>query len=303
MGSDLVPVFEGKHVRMVGEFTTRDGATAEMGWVLADVAAVLGMSHARELARSLDDDEVGTVSIADGTPGNPNTLAVTEPGLYKLLARSRKPEAKRFDRWVRHEILPTIRKTGGYGIGSPHGTDLVCLVGDAITQAIRPVLEPFQQQLVLQDARITVQDERITVLEDALARPAWFQVCEAHDLRPFDCWLSVNTVNKAPCLPGLYCITWRNGRILYVGQGKGERGLYGRLNGQHDAKEFLHHMREPYSIAVCPTEFAGVKLTNAERDLTAALQPDWDYGGAKEQWKKIKAALGRDDGQMSLWAA
>lgn len=295
MSSDLVPVFEGKHVRMVGEFTTRDGTTAEMGWVLADVASVLEMNHARELARSLDDDEKG-VSITD-TPGGPQEVQViTEPALYKLLARSRKPEAKRFDRWVRHEILPTIRKTGGYGIGPQHSTDLACLVGDAVTQAIRPILEPVQRQLVLQDARITV-------LEDALARPAWFQVCEAHDLRPFDCWLSVNTVNKAPCLPGLYCITWRNGRILYVGQGKGERGLYGRLNGQHDAKEFLHHMREPYSIAVCPTEFSGVKLTNAERDLTTALHPDWDYGGAKEQWKKVKTALGRDHGQMSLWAS
>jgi len=296
MGSDLAPVFEGKRVRVVGEFTTRAGTSAERGWVLADVAVVLGIGNPRDWARALDDDEVGTVEIVDGTPGNPNQTVITEPALYKLLARSRKPEAKRFDRWVRHEILPTIRKTGGYGIGSQHSTDLACLVGDAVTQAIRPILEPVQQQLVL-------MDERVVALEDALARPAWFQVCEAHSLRPFDCWLSVNTVNKAPCLPGLYCITWRNGRILYVGQGKGERGLYGRLNGQHDAKEFLHHMREPYSIAVCPTEFAGVKLTNAERDLTAALQPDWDYGGAKEQWKKIKAALGRDDGQMSLWVA
>lgn len=295
MSSDLAPVFEGKHVRMVEEFTTRDGTTAEMGWVLADVATTLTIGNHRDWADALDDDEKG-VAIVD-TPGGPQeVLVITEPALYKLLARSRKPEAKRFDRWVRHEVLPTIRKTGGYGISSQHSTDLACLVGDAVTQAIRPILEPVQQQLVLQDARITV-------LEDALARPAWFQVCEAHDLRPFDCWLSVNTVNKAPCLPGLYCITWRNGRILYVGQGKGERGLYGRLNGQHDAKEFLHHMREPYSIAVCPTEFSGVKLTNAERDLTAALKPDWDYGGAKEQWKKFKAALGRDHGQMSLWAS
>jgi hypothetical protein len=257
---------------------------------------VLDRGNPRTIAAALDDDEVGAVQIVDAIGRMQDTLVVTEPGLYKILARSRKPEAKRFARWVWHEVLPTIRKTGGYGIGSQHSTDLACLVGDAVTQAIRPILEPVQQQLVL-------QDERITVLEDALARPAWFQVCEAHSLRPFDCWLSVSTVNKAPCLPGLYCITWRNGRILYLGQGKGERGLYGRLNGQHDAKEFLHHMREPYSIAVCPTEFAGVKLTNAERDLTAALQPDWDYGGAKEQWKKIKAALGRDDGQMSLWAA
>lgn len=285
--------FEGKAVRTVGAFTTKAGIEAEMGWVLVDVCKATLHSNPSMITKTLDPDEWGTLRISEG---GPEQVIVTEPGLYKLLARSRKPEAKRFDRWVRHEVLPTIRKTGGYGITAQHSTDLACLVGDAVTQAIRPILEPVQQQLVL-------QDKRITVLEDALARPSWLQVCEAHGLRPFDCWLSVSTVNKAPCLPGLYCITWRGGRILYVGQAKGGRGLHGRLNGQHDAKEFLHHMREPYSIAVCPTEFAGVKLTNAERDITAALQPDWDYGGAKEQWKKIKAALGRDDGQMSLWAA
>jgi hypothetical protein len=296
MGSDLALCFEGRDVRMVGEFTTRAGTTAEMGWVLADVAASLGMANLREWARSLDDDEMGSVRIVDGTPGNPSQSVITEAGLYKLLARSRKPEAKRFDRWVRHEILPTIRKTGGYGIGSQHGSDLACLIGDAISKAVRPIFEPVQQQL-------TSQGERITVLEDALARPAWFQVCEAHGLSPFDCWLPVNTVNKAPCVPGLYCITWRNGRILYVGQGKGERGLFGRLNGKHDAKEYLHYMREPYSISVCPTEFMGQKLTNAESDLRTALQPDWEYGGALGQWTRIKAALGRDDGQISLFAA
>jgi hypothetical protein len=296
MGSDLALCFEGRDVRMVGEFTTRAGTTAEMGWVLADVAASLGMANLREWARSLDDDEMGSVRIVDGTPGNPSQSVITEAGLYKLLARSRKPEAKRFDRWVRHEILPTIRKTGGYGIGSQHGSDLACLVGDAVSNAIRPILGPVQQQLVL-------QGERITVLEDALSRPAWFQVCEAHGLRPFDCWLPVSTVNKAPCVPGLYCITWRNGRILYIGQGKGERGLFGRLSGRHDVKEYLHHMREPYSVTVCPTEFMGQKLTNAESDLQTALQPDWEYGGALGQWKKIKAALGRDDGQISLFAS
>src|SRR5690606_24195991 len=49
------------------------------------------------------------------TPGGIQKVAtVTEPGLYRLMARSSKPEAKAFDRWVRHEVLPSIRKTGSY---------------------------------------------------------------------------------------------------------------------------------------------------------------------------------------------
>ncbi|NBS24543.1 MAG: hypothetical protein EBS78_11380 [Altererythrobacter sp.] len=278
---------------MVGEFTTKAGSAAEMGWVLADVAAVLGMGHARDWAKSLDDDEVNTVEIVDGNRGNPNQLVVTEPGLYKLLARSRKPEAKRFDRWVRHEVLPTIRKTGGYGITPQHGGDLAALVGDAVTSAIRPILAPVQQELQL-------QSERINRLEDALERPAWHQVCEAYDLTPFDCWLPVNTINKPPAQSGLYSII-SNGQVVYVGKADGKLGLLGRLKPvQHDAMRYLWHAQQAYSVVVCPTAYGGNKLKNAERDLQTAVQPLWEYGGLQVKWARIQAALASSNGQMEL---
>lgn len=62
----------------------------------------------------LDSDEKNTVTISDGIPGNPNKTIISEPGLYKLIMRSRKPEAKEFQRWVTHEVLPSIRKHGAY---------------------------------------------------------------------------------------------------------------------------------------------------------------------------------------------
>ena len=61
----------------------------------------------------LDEDEKGTYIVR--TPGgNQSLLCINEPGLYKLIMKSRKPEAKPFQRWVTHEVLPSIRKTGSY---------------------------------------------------------------------------------------------------------------------------------------------------------------------------------------------
>ena len=57
------------------------------------------------------------------TLGGPQALTiVSEPGLYSLVATSRKPEAKAFTRWVRHEVLPAIRKTGGFMVAAPDET-------------------------------------------------------------------------------------------------------------------------------------------------------------------------------------
>lgn len=65
------------------------------------------------LSKMLDEDEKGTYSIR--TPGGPQEMSIiSEPGLYSLVLRSRKPEAKAFKRWIVHEVLPAIRKHGIY---------------------------------------------------------------------------------------------------------------------------------------------------------------------------------------------
>lgn len=61
----------------------------------------------------LDEDEKGVV-LTDTLGGTQELTAVNEPGLYSLILGSRKPEAKQFKRWITHEVIPTIRKTGGY---------------------------------------------------------------------------------------------------------------------------------------------------------------------------------------------
>lgn len=84
-------------------------------WFVAkDVCDILGISNNRDAISQLDSDEKNTVVITDGIPGNPNKTIISEPGLYKLIMRSRKPEAREFQRWVTHEVLPSIRKHGIY---------------------------------------------------------------------------------------------------------------------------------------------------------------------------------------------
>ena len=89
----------------------RDG---EVWFVAKDVCDVLGLSNATEALRALDDDERNTLRISEGIRGNPTMNVINEPGLYALVFRSNKAEAKAFARWVRHEVLPAIRKTGSY---------------------------------------------------------------------------------------------------------------------------------------------------------------------------------------------
>lgn len=88
----------------------RDG---EPWFVAADVCAALGLGNTRMAIDRLDDDEKGISSI-DTLGGRQDLIVVSEPGLYSLVLGSRKPEAKRFKRWVTHEVLPSIRKTGRY---------------------------------------------------------------------------------------------------------------------------------------------------------------------------------------------
>lgn len=87
------------------------GDDGEPLFVARDVTDALGLD--RTATRRLDEDEKGVRSTH--TPGgNQQVLLVTEPGFYKLVMRSRKPEAKAFQRWVTHEVLPALRRDGGY---------------------------------------------------------------------------------------------------------------------------------------------------------------------------------------------
>ncbi len=93
--------------------------TGEPWFVAKDILDRLELD--RTAMRKLDDDEKGVDTIH--TPGGDQQVSiVSEAGFYKLVLKSRKPEAKAFQRWVTHEVLPSIRKRGGYMVEVPNET-------------------------------------------------------------------------------------------------------------------------------------------------------------------------------------
>ena len=106
--NDLTPFTYGAHeVRTI----TRDG---EPWFVLADLCKVLDLSAPHMVAKRIADDMKGRSSIST-LGGVQRVTIVSEAGMYAVIMRSDKPESEPFRRWVTSEVLPTIRKTGGYG--------------------------------------------------------------------------------------------------------------------------------------------------------------------------------------------
>lgn len=107
--NEIIPLdFETHAVRMVV-------IKGESWWVATDVCRALGIDNSRQALARLEEDEKGVITN-DTLGGQQEMAIISEPGLYALILTSRRPEAKRFKRWVTHEVLPTIRRTGTYSI-------------------------------------------------------------------------------------------------------------------------------------------------------------------------------------------
>lgn len=104
-------------------------------WFVAkDVADILEFEDATHAIRSLDEDEKGLRKME--TPGGMQDMTIiSEAGLYTLLMRSNKPEAKPFRRWVTHDVLPSIRKTGSYALSNAAQSPKICLPQGSIELA------------------------------------------------------------------------------------------------------------------------------------------------------------------------
>lgn len=118
MGSD-VQIFKNE---TFGEIRTAviDG---EPWFVAVDVCRALEIVNSRDALTRIDEDEKGVV-LTDTPGGKQEVTTVNEPGLYSLVLGSRKPEAKVFKRWITHEVIPSIRKNGGYIAGQETMSDV-----------------------------------------------------------------------------------------------------------------------------------------------------------------------------------
>lgn len=120
----------------------------EPWFVASDICRALDIQNVTQAVQKLDDDERSMFNI--GRQGNAN--CVNEYGLYSLVLASRKPEAKKFKRWITHEVIPSIRKHGGYIAGQETMTD---------DQLLAKALLVAQSKIAERDQIIAKKQERI----------------------------------------------------------------------------------------------------------------------------------------------
>lgn len=156
--------FEGNNVRTL---TNGD----EIMFVASDIAKILGYRDATALTRTLDDEEKGTRPIE--TPGGTQTMTViSEPGLYKAImqrqigrmeAEVTRESIKRFQRWVTHEVLPSIRRTGGYIPMTETDPDETILAKAVLIA--QKTIDLKNQQLRAKDTRIMELEPKAKALD------------------------------------------------------------------------------------------------------------------------------------------
>lgn len=140
-------------------------------WFFAkDVCDALSIAtnHVRE---SLDEDEVSNLRSTEIGPefGGKAPLIISEAGLYSLILKSRKPEAKAFKRWITHDVIPAIRKHGGYM--TPEKVEEALLNPDVLIRLATELKEERNKNKALhdlaveQDKHIARQNDRIATLE------------------------------------------------------------------------------------------------------------------------------------------
>lgn len=139
----------------------------EPWFVAKDVCDILELTNPAVALQSLDDDEKTNLSNSYvWSESGRRPLIISEPGLYRLVMRSRKPEAKEFQRWVTHEVLPQIRKTGGY-IPTTAADDDMTILAKAVMIGQR-TMEAQKQKIAEQQTRI-VELEPKARFADAVA--------------------------------------------------------------------------------------------------------------------------------------
>lgn len=153
-------------------------------WFLAkDVCDILELDNVTNALRNLDEDEksnltncnvggIATIPGLDTTNGGRAPLIVSEAGLYSLILRSRKPEAKQFKRWITHKVLPSIRKHGGYMTGQESMTPEQML--HASMKWLESRIAEQQKQLAQQAPKVkfadSVETAQSSILIGELAR-------------------------------------------------------------------------------------------------------------------------------------
>ncbi len=127
MGKVIPFKYETEEIRVIQD------EAGEPLWIAKDICRVLGLNDIGKAVEKLDNDEKLTRKVFVSGQ-NREIWMVTESGLYTLIIRSNKPKAKKFKRWITHEVLPSIRKTGKYDIQGLSEIDLIIKSAQALKQ-------------------------------------------------------------------------------------------------------------------------------------------------------------------------
>ena len=142
-----------------GEIRTAGSAEAPM-FCLADVCRALGLS-AKGVNQRLSEEVISNYPLQTAG-GTQQALFVNEDGLYDVILDSRKPEAKQFRKWVTSEVLPTIRKTGGYLAASQEDTPELIMA--RALQVAQRTIDSHKQQLQIAQGTIEAQQEELKAI-------------------------------------------------------------------------------------------------------------------------------------------
>lgn len=151
----------------------RTAGTAENPlFCLADVCKAVGLS-AKGVNQRLCDEVISNYPITDSLGRTQQALFVNEDGLYDVILDSRKPEARQFRKWVTSDILPSIRKTGGYLATTQEDTPELIMaralqVAQATINRHQQILEQANERIALQDTQLKQQAPKVKYVDDVL---------------------------------------------------------------------------------------------------------------------------------------
>ena len=134
---------------------------SEPVFCLADLCKILDLTP-KGVKQRLSDEVISNYPIIDSLGRNQNALFVNEDGLYDVILDSRKPEAKQFRKWVTGEVLPAIRKSGGYMISKEEDTE-----ADIMARALliaQSTMERQKQRLDMLQAQNNLQSTQLQIV-------------------------------------------------------------------------------------------------------------------------------------------
>jgi len=149
--NQLTKMFDGHRLTIIDD-------KGDPKFLLRDVCKILGLGQVSGVTRRLDDDVIWNHPIEDSLGRTQIAVFVNEDGLYDVILDSRKPEAKKFRKWITSEVLPSIRKTGGYQLDTSQLSPELQMFNSLFSSMAKQELENKQMKKEIKETKQEVAD-------------------------------------------------------------------------------------------------------------------------------------------------